>query len=598
MAAFKNKDNGTWYVQFRYTDWKGERQQKLKRGFATKREALEWEREFLMEKQADVNMSFESFVALYEKDIKPKLKLNTWLTKESIIKKKILPYFANRKLSDITAKDIIRWQNEIRELRDCHGKPLSKTYLKTVHNQLSAIFNHAARFYGLNINPARQAGNMGAEERKEMLFWTREEYTRFSEAMMYKPLSFYAFEVLYWCGVREGELLALTPADFDFEKRTVTINKSYQRLNKQDVITTPKTPKSNRVIQMPQFLCDELQDYLKQLYGSNMTKKIFQGILKDTIIASHYQQDYIDSLTYTDDELQKYYEENKNSFDVANYEMITFNGAAASTKDADGNTVQPTEEESAAALQKAKDAANAALEQVKGGELLAKVAKDYEPIGTYSHPEAGTYSGNAATKWVFDESRQEGDTEIVENGTSIYLLVFHSRTRNDYNTVDVRHILFKVDTTGLDSKAEDYQAKLEELKAGKKQEAENALQAWKDGDATEDSFAALANELSDDTGSNTNGGLYKQVYKGQMVTGFNDWCFDESRKAGDTGIVANDATGGSYIGYHVMYFVGEDIPAWQVSVKNALISSDYAAWLDSLVTAADAQLLDGMESVG
>ena len=91
MAAFKNKDNGTWYVQFRYTDWKGERQQKLKRGFATKREALEWEREFLMEKQADVNMTFESFVALYEKDIKPKLKLNTWLTKESIIKKKFSP---------------------------------------------------------------------------------------------------------------------------------------------------------------------------------------------------------------------------------------------------------------------------------------------------------------------------------------------------------------------------------------------------------------------------------------------------------------------------------------------------------------------------
>ena len=205
MAAFKNKDNGTWYVQFRYTDWKGERQQKLKRGFATKREALEWEREFLMEKQADVNMTFESFVALYERDIKPKLKLNTWLTKESIIKKKILPYFAKRKLSEITAKDIMRWQNEIREMRDCHGKPLSKTYLKTVHNQLSAIFNHAARFYGLNLNPARQAGNMGAEERKEMLFWTREEYTKFSEAMMHKPLSFYAFEVLCWCGIREGD---------------------------------------------------------------------------------------------------------------------------------------------------------------------------------------------------------------------------------------------------------------------------------------------------------------------------------------------------------------------------------------------------------
>lgn len=275
MAAFKNKDNGTWYVQFRYTDWKGERQQKLKRGFATKREALEWEREFLMEKQADVNMTFESFVALYEKDIKPKLKLNTWLTKESIIKKKILPYFANRKLSEITAKDIIRWQNEIRELRDCHGKPLSKTYLKTVHNQLSAIFNHAARFYGLNINPARQAGNMGAEERKEMLFWTREEYTRFSEAMMDKPLSFYAFEVLYWCGVREGELLALTPADFDFEKGTVKISKTYQRLKGQDVITSPKTKKSNRTVQMPDFLCTEMQKFFSMQYGLKKKDRVF-----------------------------------------------------------------------------------------------------------------------------------------------------------------------------------------------------------------------------------------------------------------------------------------------------------------------------------
>jgi len=275
MAAFKNKDNGTWYVQFRYTDWRGERQQKLKRGFATKKEAQAWEREFLMEKQADVNMTFESFVALYEKDIKPKLKLNTWLTKDSIIQKKILPYFKKRKLSEISAKDIIDWQNEIRGLTDCHGKPLSTTYLKTVHNQLSAIFNHAIRYYGLQVNPAQRAGNMGTEERREMLFWTREEYTKFSEAMMDKPISFYAFEVLYWCGIREGELLALTPADFDLQKQTLRINKSYQRLNKQDVITTPKTPKSIRTIQMPEFLCAEIQDYLKQLYGAENDSRIF-----------------------------------------------------------------------------------------------------------------------------------------------------------------------------------------------------------------------------------------------------------------------------------------------------------------------------------
>ena len=275
MPAFKDKKGNTWNVQFRYTDWQGDRQQKFKRGFATKREAQDWERQFLMQKQADTNMTFASFVQLYEQDVRPKLKLNTWLTKESVIQSKIMPYFQNRKLCDITAKDVIAWQNEIRKLKDKKGEAYSQTYLKTVHNQLSAIFNHAARFYDLQVNPAQRAGNMGSEEHREMLFWTKPEYLQFAEAMMDKPLSYYAFEMLYWCGIREGELLALTPADFDFSNQTVTINKSYQRLRGEDIITSPKTKKSNRVIQMPDFLNDEMQDYLKQLYGAESDTRIF-----------------------------------------------------------------------------------------------------------------------------------------------------------------------------------------------------------------------------------------------------------------------------------------------------------------------------------
>jgi integrase len=275
MAAFKDKKNGSWYVQFRYTDWRGERQQKLKRGFATKKEAQAWEREFLMQKQADVNMSFESFVALYEKDVKPRLKLNTWLSKEHIIRTKILPYFKKRKLSEITARDVIDWQNEIRQHTKSSGESYSPDYLKNVHTQLSCIFNHAIKYYGLQINPAAKAGNMGSEQPKEMLFWTKEEYLKFIDAMMDKPMLYYAFEILYWCGIREGELLALTPADFDFEKKTLRINKSYQRLQGKDVITTPKTKKSNRVIQMPDFLCDEMQDYFKQFYGLEPDSRIF-----------------------------------------------------------------------------------------------------------------------------------------------------------------------------------------------------------------------------------------------------------------------------------------------------------------------------------
>ena len=275
MGAFKNEKNNTWYVQFRYTDWKGERQQKFKRGFKTKREAQEWESNFLMRKQTDVTMSFEAFSELYERDIKPKLKENTWLTKENIIKKKIIPYFGKLSLCDIVAKDVMDWQNEIRGLKDKRGRNYSSTYLKTVHNQLSAMFNHAVRYYGLQSNPASIAGNMGSEERKEMLFWTLDEYKKFSEAIMDKPLSFYAFEMLYWCGIREGEMLALTPKDFDFEAETLTINKSYQRLKGRDVITSPKTKKSNRTIKMPKFLCEEMQDYLNMFYGDVENDRIF-----------------------------------------------------------------------------------------------------------------------------------------------------------------------------------------------------------------------------------------------------------------------------------------------------------------------------------
>ena len=205
MGAFKNEKNGTWYVQFRYTDWQGLRQQKLKRGFATKREAQEWERAFLTEKKADVTMPFKTFTELYEKDVRPKLKENTWLTKEHIIKTKILPYFEHKRLCDISAKDVIAWQNEIRKMTNSSGELLSQGYLKTIHNQLSSLFNHAIKIYGLRLNPASTVGNMGKEERKEMSYWTVEEYSKFSDEMMDKPISYYAFQMLYWTGIRVGD---------------------------------------------------------------------------------------------------------------------------------------------------------------------------------------------------------------------------------------------------------------------------------------------------------------------------------------------------------------------------------------------------------
>ena len=262
-------------VLYRYTDWTGEKKQTQKRGFKTKREAQAWEREQMNLVSSSLDMTFQSFVERYREDKAGRIKENTWEMKNHIIETKLLPYFGKLKISSITPQQIITWQNELLNYKDDKGKAYSPVYLKTVHNQLSAIFNHAVRYYNLRENPCTKAGSMGKKKNREMLFWTKEEYLKFADAMMDKPMSFYAFEMLYWCGIREGELLALTPADFDFEKGTVTINKSYQRLKGQDVITTPKTEKSNRTITMPQFLTDEIQDYLKMQYDIGEDDRMF-----------------------------------------------------------------------------------------------------------------------------------------------------------------------------------------------------------------------------------------------------------------------------------------------------------------------------------
>ena len=238
MAVYKEEKTNTWRVIYRYTDWTGERKQSQRRGFKTKREALAWEREQLNKSTADLDMTFASFVEQYTADMKTRIKENTWATKDHIIRTKLLPYFGKLKMCNITAQQIITWQNEMLGHKDKNGKKYSPVYLRSVNSQLSAIFNHAVRYYNLRENPCKKAGNMGKKKNREMLFWTKEEYLKFAEIMMDKPLSFYAFEMLYWCGIREGELLALTPADFDFEKCTVSITKSYitRRLTCKDVV--------------------------------------------------------------------------------------------------------------------------------------------------------------------------------------------------------------------------------------------------------------------------------------------------------------------------------------------------------------------------
>ncbi len=275
MSVYKDEETGTWRVIYRYTDWDGTRKQSQKRGFPTKREAQIWEREQLSKRGGAMDMTFRSFTEHYEEDMKHRLKQSTWENKEHVIRTKLLPYFGKLKMNAITPQQIISWQNELIRYRDENGEPYSPVYLRAIHSQISALFNHAVRYYGLSENPCKKVGCMGKSKGREMQFWTKDEYTRFSEEMMDKPVSFYAFEMLYWCGIREGELLALTPADFDFERKTVSISKTFSTLKGEEIITDPKTEKSRRIIAMPPFLCEEIQDYIKMVYGVRQTDRLF-----------------------------------------------------------------------------------------------------------------------------------------------------------------------------------------------------------------------------------------------------------------------------------------------------------------------------------
>ena len=280
MAAYKDEQRGTWYVSFHYYDWTGKNCRKVKRGFKTKREATEWEHHFRMKEAADLDMTFGEFVQAYTRDMKPKLKHNTWLTKEHILHTKLLPYFENKKMCDIRAKDIIQWQNEQISYRDEKGRPYAPTYLKTLQSELSALFNHAVRFYELKSNPVVKAGSLGKGKVEEMLFWTKEEYLKFIEAVNDKPYSYQAFQILYWCGLRVGELLALQVKDVDFEQGTITVNESLARINGEDIITSPKTESSVRVITIHKELQEELKEYIATIYRERPGTRLFAGRTK------------------------------------------------------------------------------------------------------------------------------------------------------------------------------------------------------------------------------------------------------------------------------------------------------------------------------
>ncbi len=275
MPAYRDMKTGTWTARFYQTAPDGSSVQRTKRGFATRREALEYERIEKLKQRSSLDMPFRAFTEIYRSDVGSRIRENTWRMKNNIIDEKLIPYFGDMPVNEITPRDVMRWQNEMMNAIDTNGKHFSQTYLRSIHNQLSAIFNHAVRYYDLKSNPAAKVGSIGKKQSSEMQFWTKEEYLKFAEAIMDKPISYYAFEILYWCGLRVGELLALTRSDFDLERRTVSVTKSLQRFDKRDIITPPKTEKSIRTIVMPDFLCEEMAEFFNSVYGLEDDTRLF-----------------------------------------------------------------------------------------------------------------------------------------------------------------------------------------------------------------------------------------------------------------------------------------------------------------------------------
>lgn len=266
MPSFKDEQRNTWYCKFYYVDHTGARKQKKKRGFTRKKDADQWERDFLNSVAGSPEMTFESLCKLYLDDKKAHTKITTYETKKNRIDNWLLPFFADRPINEITPVEIRKWQGDIKEKTTQAGKPLSKGYLQNIFIELSGIFNFAIRFYGLPSNPCHVAGNMIGKKNKSVNFWTKEEFDKFISTFDHADPYYTMFMILYYTGMRKGELQALTPADIDLSGGSVSVSKTFKLVDSKEYVLPPKTPKSNRTILIPPFLCDVIRDFENRIY--------------------------------------------------------------------------------------------------------------------------------------------------------------------------------------------------------------------------------------------------------------------------------------------------------------------------------------------
>ena len=358
----------------------------------------------------------------------------------------------------------------------------------------------------------------------------------------------------------------------------------------------------------------DLEGYLQAIYGSGTTEKSYREYLTIQQTVNTYYSDTYYALTYTDEDLRAAEAENfgeYSSFDYDYYYLAASKFYEGGTTDEEGTTTY-SDEEKAAGAEKAKEAADSLLTATSLDELNEAIA------ALEINAESTTASATSVTDrlyssvdsilrdWVASADRKAGDMTVIESATTTvadhehtededesahqeiktvsgyYVVLWNGADSNQFPLVNVRHILLSHEGGTTDDSGNTTYS--DEEKAATKAKAEELLASFT---GTEDDFAALANEHSTDTGSNTTGGLYEDIYPGQMVTNFNDWCFDESRQPGDTGIVESE------YGYHIMYFVGDSETTYRdYMITNELRSADISEWETSVIEAAELTVVD------
>lgn len=364
-----------------------------------------------------------------------------------------------------------------------------------------------------------------------------------------------------------------------------------------------------------------MDSYLSAMYGKRMNQAEYERLVRAGYLASQYSAAKSEefSASYTNDDIIAYYNENANDFDHVTYRRYlvsanTEDGMTDTQKNDALNAARTTAEAMATAstseaefiaqvvAQKNKENAAAAAnsEDTTTTEYTGDQAESdtLQSDVSFSSFSTTNESSKAQAEWLFDSARTTGDVTTIDTTTGTYVFFFMERTRDNYNTVDVRHILVSYDSFDAegnpiadDAESDSSTDTTDAQKDAAKAEAERILAEWKSGAATEESFGELAKQYTDDS-NGKQGGLYEQVYQGRMVTNFNDWIFGSGREAGDTGVISTD------YGYHVMYFVGDNDPYWMVQVRSAKASADYNAWAEARFENYAIKEKSGISNVG